>query len=432
MIGDRLEARLRLDPDGDPRHEVGRVWTRVAGSTLPAARPVLVRAMPAGALVAIIALLLAGLILRPRVQEPGATPSPTVPASPTVPPSNAAAVSAIYNTWAQRLGPANRPPASITIIARTGNDLNVSAGTFPIDQPFLATARIGEIGRVYIAAAIVRLAACSTDTKLTGCNGLVNDRGFSLDSTVKSAYPPWNSDVAFTTIGNVLEGTSGFAPIASSLDELAAQIAADPGADWSRATRLNAAMSNTRRFAPGDRREPADTEWILLEEMLGYATGRPVDDVMLGGDVVPPLTTAFADQPPNALISGSLATGEAVSDLDPALLALVGNEGGMSASSHDLAELAVSAWGTAAVLDTPMVDELIDAPDHANPLGATAICCGDLPANDIGATGHAVGWSSAVAWAFDSQIAVGVVIGRDVREDDLQALLHELIAVPSP
>ena len=43
--------------------------------------------------------------------------------------------------------------------------------------------------------------------------------------------------------------------------------------------------------------------------------------------------------------------------------------------------------------------------------------------------GHAVGWTSVMAYSWEQNSAVGVVLGRDWRDDDIDALLHDLMAL---
>src|SRR5690349_24304838 len=97
MIGDRLEARLRLDPDGDPRHRTGLVWDRLGRAPVQRVRrPALVSLRPIGALLLAVLLIGFGIVVRPIINPPGATPEPTPTPTP-LPSFSSAQIKAIID-----------------------------------------------------------------------------------------------------------------------------------------------------------------------------------------------------------------------------------------------------------------------------------------------------------------------------------------------
>jgi hypothetical protein len=43
--------------------------------------------------------------------------------------------------------------------------------------------------------------------------------------------------------------------------------------------------------------------------------------------------------------------------------------------------------------------------------------------------GHAVGWTSVMAYSWDQNSAIGIVMGRDWRDQDVEALVHDLTTI---
>jgi len=426
MIGDRLEARLRLDPDGDPRHQVGRVWDRVgAAPTLRVRRPVLSSLRPIGALVAAAVLVALGLFVRPILNGPGQTPMPTPTATP-LPSFDASDIRAMIDPWMARFGPAaGRPPISVTIIGGDGVEASYTSGTLPASPPEASTGRIGEISRVYVGAAIAVIDACA-QTNVFLCAKPIQTT-MRLDDPVSKWWPPWPADDP-TTVRNLLEGTSGLAPIAASFDDLAASFTRG-----SEAALLDAAVTAPRRFPRGSQRSPVDTEWLILDAIIPVVTGQPAENV-IPTDGSPPFSTRFANQAAESLMAGSRPNGDPVVELDPALLQFVGNAAGMSSSSQDLAETALQTWASTTQLDPAIVAYLSDAANgRHSPIGAEGVCPCEGITNQqalrIQQIGHAVGWSSIMAYSWEQNTAIGLVLGRDWREDDLNALLHDLATI---
>jgi CubicO group peptidase (beta-lactamase class C family) len=188
------------------------------------------------------------------------------------------------------------------------------------------------------------------------------------------------------------------------------------------------AIAAPRVFALGSQHAPTDTEGYVLEELLEAATGMSSSEI-ISADGVPPFLTRYFDQAqPDGLVAGLRLDGGRIADLDPAVLDLVGNAGGMTSSSDDLAEY-TTVWHTVDFGLREVTDTLVDAAnDHANPLAARGICCRDGEVTTIVATGHAFGWSALIASDLELGVSVGVVAGRDISEADLEALLDVVIA----
>jgi hypothetical protein len=423
MIGDRLEARLRLDPDGDPRHQVGRVWARVG--TVPTQRvhrPVITSLRPIGTLLAVAVLIAVGLVVRPIINPPGHTPTPS-PSPTPLPTFNPAQLKAIVDPWMITLGPVDRPPISVTVIGSRGVTASYTLGTLPASPPEASTGRIGELSRVYVAAAIVTLDACAQTSTLLCAKPI--ETTMRLDDPVARWWPPWPDDDP-TTVRMLLEGTSGLAAVSPSLTDLAATFTPGSGP-----TLMDAAVAAPRRFTPGSQRSPVDTEWLILDAIIPVASGQPAENV-IPTDGFPPFSTSFANQPPLALMAGSRGNHDPVADLDPALLEFVGNSAGISASSEDLAGMAVQTWGSATTLDVETVAYLTDAANgRQSPIAALGGCpCdGNRGALLVHQIGHAIGWTSVMAYSWDQNTAIGIVMGRDWRDQDVEALLHDLTTV---
>ena len=419
MTGDRLEARLRLDPDGDPRHQVGRVWARVGTApTQRIRRPVMTSLRPLGALLAVVVLIATGLVIRPILNPPGHTPLPS-PSPTPLPTFSPAQLKAIVDPWMITLGPVDRPPISVTVIGSRGVTASYTVGTLPASPPEASTGRIGEISRVYISAAIVTLDACA-QTNVFLCAKPI-ETTMRLDDPVARWWPPWPATDP-TTVRMLLEGTSGLAPVAPSLADLASSFTPGSGPAL-----LEAAVAAPRRFVPGSQRSPVDTEWLILDAIIPVASGQPAENVIPTNGL-----SRFANQPPVDLMAGSRGNHDPVADLDPALLDFVGNSAGISASSEALAAMGVLTWGSAAQLDVETVAYLTDAANgRQSPIAAEGQCpCPDGTTRSlVRQIGHAVGWTSVMAYNWDQNTGIGIVMGRDWRDQDVESLLHDLTTV---
>lgn len=421
----RLELRLRNDPTLDPLHVPGGFRDRTAAAAVrrQRARPAIVAtARPASALLGVLLFLASVLVIR-TVTAPGTTPPPAttspIPSATPVPTMDAGRVRQVVDGWVARFG-GSVPPISITVIGPGGVSSTWSEG-LP-DGP-IATVRIGEISRLYLSVGAVMIDACSrVDSQWSCPRPYAFGTEFSFDDAVAEWYEPW-PDGDVTTIGQLLEGSSGLAPTGASVADLAEQIAAEPATDWTRDAVIARALAAPRSFVPGSRRAPTDTEGFVLEEALEAATGLPSSQIISGGGA-----TRFHDQvDPDGLIPGVLPSGDPVGDLDPVVLELVGNAGGMTASSQDLADITITIWATQFSLSRETLDYLTDAPGgYTNPIAARGICCRDSSITTIAATGHAAGWSAMMAYDFETGVSVGAVMGRDLSEADLQSLLDAI------
>jgi hypothetical protein len=78
VMDERLEARLRADATGDPRHIAGQFRDRIAGTAVVRVRRRQATSglRPLGSVLAIAVVLAAVVILRPVITRPAATPSP--------------------------------------------------------------------------------------------------------------------------------------------------------------------------------------------------------------------------------------------------------------------------------------------------------------------------------------------------------------------
>ena len=421
----RLEARLRVDPTGDPVHVRGRFRDHVATAATVRARPRrgVVALRPIGSLVVAAVVVATVVVLRPLILVPGTSPPPTPSPSPlaTV---GAGQVQGVVDGWRSGRGLSVTPGISVSAVTPGGIATYV-AGDLPAGT--ILVGRIGEVSRLYLSAGVVVVDRCTRSGNARSCPAPAPGATLTLDDLVARWYPPWPAADP-TTVRDLLEGTSGLAATGPTIAELAASIAADPGGDWSRDTVLARAISAPRRFAPGTQRQPVDTEALLLEAILERASGRSTDEG-IPLEIYPPFSTRFADEPPEGLQPGVSATGDPIGDLDPTLLRLLGNAGGMASSSQDLAEYAGTLWAQIGYLDREAVDLLSDAANgHANPIAATVICCDQGAATVIARTGHAVGWSAVIAYNFATGTAIGVVVARDLPDGDLLALVNELAA----
>ena len=98
-----------------------------------------------------------------------------------------------------------------------------------------------------------------------------------------------------------------------------------------------------------------------IEEIAGHGFGA--------------LGQASAADRPSSLLPGTVAGGARLADLEPGVLAVVGDQAGMAASSEALARLAVPLWGTAITHEPAGVDYLTDAANgHGHPLAARGAC----------------------------------------------------------
>ena len=431
MDDDRLDRRLRSDATGDRPHDVGLFLDRLA--TSQRARPVRfgrASARPSlGLATAVVLALVATLALRPVLFGPGdASPTPGSsapgPSSSTRPAIAIEALDGVLAAWSSANGNAS---GSLSVIDRFGEHITIGFGSRR-GNTTPAAGRIGEVGRMTVVSATLIYADCFASGSI-GCI-LPTPGRLALHDPLRRWFP--KSTIADRTVTQLLEGTSGVAPTGPTLADLARQIAAAPDRAWTRNAVLQASLEAPPRFEAGARREPVDTEYLILEELIGLASGEhPIDWI------APPVLghgglehTWFGTEVPEPLLPGH-AEGTVVADLDPRLIDLLGPAGGAAATSEDVARLAMISWGTAMVLPLDPFHAITDVDNgHREPLGAVGSCpCDADGASVITLSGHAIGWGSLAAWDYTSQAAVGVVVDVDPSQAGLDELLQQLIAV---
>jgi len=428
MDDERLEARLRLDPTGDRRHVVGQFRDRLASAAaapVRTARPRVAR-QPVGAL--LVAGIVIAVLVAVRPTGPGGQPTSSPSPSPSLS-LTSAALQAIVETWARANG---TPVVTVAVLGPTGEMWSAavapSGGAVPkVD----ARARIGETSRMFLISAVLALDACGRLAPgAPGCPPRPSEGALSIDDHVSRWLPDWPTPDD-TTVRSLLEGSSGLAPVGPTIADLRSRIALNPEADWSRATLLATAVQAPRRFAPGARSEPVDTEYMLLEDILTRSSGRQaglwIDETTalhLGLNA-----TFIVEVAPGALLAGQPHSGGPIADLDPLTLAIIGNEGGMASTSIDLARFAAAAWGSTIILDQRSVETINDAAHgHRSPLGARGSCpCRGDTRSIISTTGHAVGWSTLAAYDLENRISLAAVLGTDVSDAALDSLWMAIV-----
>lgn len=424
MDEDRLEHRLRTDPAGDDGHETGQFLERLAGSATRRTRSTVQtrNSRPLGAAVVGLAALMVVLLVRLGGFVPGPSSSPT--ALPTAAPINPAALQKAVERWAAASGVAT---GTVTVIGPTGDPTTVSVAGDP--RPGRPTiGRIGEVARMFVVSAALVLIDCARISQ-AGCPLSVPAGAMRLDDHVSRWLP--NSPAGDRTIRQLLDGTSGLAPLGPTIADLNDRIAADPGADWSRSALLVRVLAAPQRFAPGTRRDPVDTEIALLEELIEQAAHVPasrwIDAATIGhlrlGD------TGIGAVEPGRLTPGRTTAGNTLVDLPPALIGALGASGGMVSDSPDLAQFAAADWGTALINDVATVQLSTDAANgHRAPMGASGYCpCIAGEYTLVGQTGHAIGWSALAAYDFRDEMAIAAVLATDVSEAQLDALLQAVV-----
>jgi hypothetical protein len=374
-------------------------------------------------LVATIAIGLALAIRDGGIGHPVETPTPAPSASPYF---DDARLGSVIARWSEANG---NPRVSVTLLGPRGELLTLGG---PPGSPASAdsTVRIGEVSRVFVDAAIVALDECHRGLGSITCPAPVRG-GLSLDDPAARWVAAWPAGDD-TTVRQLLEGSSGIAPIGASIADLRDRIIAAPGDDWSRRGLIARALAEPRRFPPGSRRSPADTELMILEDVIDAASGRPrgrfIDDVAGHGrgklGFLPTL------EEPQNLLEGVTRSGDRLPDLDAGLLGILGNQGAIAASSRDLAYLAINTWGSTTVHDGSTIAYLTDsAHGRQAPIGARSACpCAGDERSVILQTGDAVGWSALTSLDVDLSVTVGVVLDHDIDDAALEDLLQGLEA----
>jgi len=434
MIDERLETRLRRDPTNDRRHEVGMFRHRLSDAAMQrvSPRPVLRVGFSVGAVLALVLVVALLLGTRPSSVGPSPSslaPSPSPSASGSPSRSAGADIQPTVDEWAAANG---SPPVLATVVGPTGELWSAGAG-FPVDATAAGSSvRLGETARMFLVNAVLALDECGRGRSLAPCRPDTAMGRFSLDDRVSAWLPDWPPSDA-TTIRELLEGSSGLDAVGPTIGSLRDRIGAEPTADWSRDSLISVAVGEPRRFVPGTARDAVDTDYMLLEDIVASVTQAPagayIDEV--AGHAFGPLGQASSAERPASLVPGNVAGDDRLTDLEPGLLAIVGDQDGIAASSEALARLAVQLWGTAISHEPAGIDYLTDvANGHSNPIAGRGACpCTGANRSVIVATGHAVGWSSAAAYSFDRHAAIGVTLARDVPDDALDALIERLFGV---
>ena len=172
----------------------------------------------------------------------------------------------IVDAWAAQQG---RPTGSVSILLFDGQ-----VGTFalgPTPGGAEPVGRVGEASRLYTAAVVLIVADCAL-AGARNCPLPVETGAFRLDDPIERWLP--GSPVGDRTIRQLLAGTSGIAAVSTTISDLRDRVLAQPTGKWDRDAVLDAALAAPVRFAPGERREPVNSEFLLLERVLELATGR--------------------------------------------------------------------------------------------------------------------------------------------------------------
>jgi hypothetical protein len=176
-----------------------------------------------------------------------------------------------------------------------------------------------------------------------------------------------------------------------------------------------------------------DTDFMLLEDIMGRVTGQPAGlqiDRTTGhghgslGQIIEGPQEVTTD-------AGFLGVGQRLTDLEPPVLAVEGDQGAIISDSRGLAYLAVDTWGSTIVHDISAIRLMGDtANGSANPLGATGSCpCAGTSHRVIVATGHGAAWSSLTAYDMQAGAAIGVVLDHDVSQSSLDDLLQRIVSL---
>lgn len=442
MDDERLERRLRRDPTMDPPHRVGAFRDRLADRAIH--RPIAQRrreirigaplAIAATALVAVA--LVVGRTIGPT-DVPGSA-FPTAPIAPTLstvsptPTKEALPSSRLQATlidWAHR-GTVHH--ATLAVIDGTGQTWTGSS-TIPGEPAVDAasTYRIGEMSRMLLASAVMSLDECGRGLGYSSCPERGLDPPFSIDDRLARWVPDWpNGDVI--RVRQLLDGTSGLAPVTSGIGELLTRVSADPTADWSRAGLLARARALPPAFAPGTGFAVTDTADLLLDHIIARATGRS-SLFWLGTSAVDHyglVSTTLANEPPEGLVAGTLAGGGRLADLPPAVLTAVGNASGVASNALDLARFANPAWSSSSIHDASTVAAITAVANaHEYGLGVRGLCpCAAGRSTVLGLTGHAAAWSGIVAKETVGGWAVALLVDADLSDAELEAALGEILA----
>jgi D-alanyl-D-alanine carboxypeptidase len=432
MDDEQLERRLRRDPTIDPPHTVGAFRDRLADRAIgrpPTRRQG--RARVGGPLIIAATVLVVVALIAGRMAPPSVGPGSSLPtAAPAPLPSDR--LQALLIDWAHR-DPVHR--ATLAVIGPTGEAWTGSSARTgePALDP-MSTYRIGEISRMLLVSAVMSLDECGRGIGEARCPAPGTDRPFSIDDRLSRWIPDWPNGNAIT-IRQLLDGTSGLAPVTTGIADLVARVEAEPTADWTEAALISRARGLPPSFAPGTGFAITDTADLLLDDVVARATGRP-SLFWIGSSAVGHfglVSTTLAGEPPEGLVAGTLADGTRLADLPPKVLTAVGNASGVASNALDLARFASPAWSTTSIHD-PLTIAAIGAVanDHSYGLGVRGLCpCPAGRPTVLGLTGHAAAWSGIVAKDTVGAWSIALLVDADLTDADLEAVLDQVLAARS-
>ncbi len=298
----------------------------------------------------------------------------------------------------------------------------------------LGTYRIGEMSRMLLVSAVMSLDECGRGVGWATCPIPAIDPPFSIDDRLSRWIPDWPNASAIT-IRQLLDGTSGLAPVTSGIADLVDRAAADPTADWTTDGLLSRARALRPSFAPGTGFAITDTADLLLDAIVARATGR-TSLFWIGSSVVRhyglPSTTLVNEQP-TGLVAGMLAGGRRLADLPPAVLTAVGNASGVASDALDLARFTIPAWSSTSIHDASTIAAVTAiSTDHSYGLGVRGLCpCPAGQPTVLGLTGHPAAWSGIVARDRAGGWSMAFLVDADLTDADLEAVLDQVLATRS-
>jgi D-alanyl-D-alanine carboxypeptidase len=435
MDDDWLERRLRRDPTMDPPHRVGAFRDRLADRGLqePNSRGRLeVRA--GGSLAIAATVLVAVVLILGRAVGPSQVPGAVLRTDSEAPSQSndglpSERLQAALIEWAHR-GAVHR--ATLAVIGPKGETWtgsSIAPGEPDLDP--LSTYRIGEMSQMPLVSAVLSLDECGRGLGSATCVAPSVDPPFSIDDRLSRWIPDWPNGDAIR-IRQLLDGTSGLAPVTSGMADLLARVTAEPAADWTESGLIARARAVPPSFSPGKGFAVTDTANLLLDDIVARATGRE-SLFWIGSSTTEHfglVSTTLPNEPPRDLVRGTLADGSRLDDLPPAVLTAVGNASGAASNVLDLARFANPAWSSSSVHDASTITAAT-AVANANSygLGVRGFCpCSVGRATVLGLTGHAAAWSGIVAKDTVGGWAIALFIDADVPDADLEAALDIVLA----
>jgi beta-lactamase family protein len=434
MDDERLERRLRHDPTMDPPHRVGAFRDRLADRGMHGRVARGRRDNHVGGPLAIVATvlvataLIVGRAVAPTLPAGSPRPTSTIAPTPTeVLPS--AGLQAMLIEWAHRAAVHRATLAVVNRIGETWTGSSSGPGEPALDP--LATYRIGEMSRMLLVSAVMSLDECGHGIGFSTCPKPGPNAPFSIDDPVARWIPDWPNGDSIR-VRQLLDGTSGLAPVTSGLADLLARVTAEPAADWTEAGVIARARDLSPSFSPGKGFTITDTADLLLDDIVSRVTGRP-SLLWIEASTTRHFgltSTTLPYEPPNGLVAGTRADGHQVSDLPPAVLTAAGNAAGMASNALDLARFANPAWSSSSIHDASTIAAITAiANPNAYGLGVRGFCpCAAGRSTVLGLTGHAAAWSGIVAKDTVGGWSLAMLVDADLSDADLMAALKEVLA----